>query len=134
MMFPVWIVPLAVVVPIALVLIEAYRFQQESERIAGLIERLQELARKMDVPPFFVRSLKSRRFSSNSFISDSFIEVRQIERVLTRLERRSGYRTPYRLRRLTLVSRDEVLGNLEKRLVKLEGLVVAEKGGSVTGS
>jgi hypothetical protein len=129
MMFPVWIVPLAVVVPIALMLMEAYRFQQESERIALLIERLQTLAKKMDVPPFFARSLKSRRFSS-----DSYIEVRQIERVLTHLERRSGYRTPYRLRRLTLVSRDEVLGNLEKRLAKLEGLVVAEKGGSAMGS
>ena len=128
-MFPVWIVPLAVVVPIALVLIEAYRFQQESERIASLITRLQELAKKMDMPPFFVRSLKSRRFAS-----DSYIEVRQVEKVLTRLERRSGYRAPYRLRRLTLVPRDEVLENLATRLAKLEGLVVTEKGGPVPGS
>jgi uncharacterized coiled-coil protein SlyX len=110
-----------------IILLEVYRFQQQSERIALLAERLQDLAKKAAMPSAFVRRLKYRRLSP-----DSYAELREVQRVVTRLERHYKQRTPSR--RLIWVSSDEVLGTLEERLAKLESVVGTQERGAASGS
>lgn len=121
-MVSIWLIPIGAMAAMMIILLEVYRFQQQSERIALLAERLQDLAKKAAMPSTFARRLRYRRLSP-----DSYAEVRAVERVLARLERHYKQRTPYRLRRLIWVSTDEVLGTMEQRLAKLEGLAVLEK-------
>lgn len=124
-MFAIWPVPVAVVM-VLLVCCYCYRFQRQSERIALLAERLQSLAKKAAMPSAFTRRLRYRRF-----FPDSYAELRDIEKVLTRLERNYKQRTPYRLRSLTLASSGEVLDTMEKRLAKLEEVVASQESEAV---